>query len=283
MLNFGSNINEAYDTYKSGTSAYDSGGSLVTSLKSLAEDFSDPENALERNKRLNSNIYKFKNKFQDISRTNLFLIEMSQLPLIFDKDSDGNVTVNEFLQNMGLSKESISKDFLTLLCTSAPIPSKSINISKIKYSGLQITFPGTMDYDSVSFKFLVDMDMKVLAFFNVWMSAITGRINNKMNGLEYLDNIKSKIRVVKLNKENKRVYTTELESAFPISISEITNDTEIENADVITVKFAYIGENLSENSNVISTKKRRGLIGRLQKISSSLSSATSGVNNFKLW
>lgn len=280
MKFFGS-LSDTYKDYKDLSKTYDKTNTLVRSVKTLVNDFSSVENMLKRQERLDSSIYRFKNKFKDVSRSNLFLLEITEMPRIFDSNTDLKYASDDFLKTMGITKSEISKDFLSLLCISAPIPSKSININTIKYSGLQVPFPGTMDYDSITIRFVVDMEMKIISFFNVWMSAITGRFNNQMSGMEYLDNIKCKIRINKLNRENKKMYISILEGAFPISISEVTNNTGEENVNTVDVKFAYVGEILQENER--KNIPRSGLNKLTQKASGFIGNLTSNISNFKIF
>lgn len=264
-LNFGS----LHKAYKEGLAIKSEFGGLVNTVETLKNDFSSIESVLAREERLSSVVGKFKSNVGDVARSNLFLFEIPRLPNFLENENG-----KKSLIDMGIDIKFLKEDYFTFLCKSANLPAKNLNITKIRYSGLQVSFPGSMNYDSITIRFILDANCTILKFFDNYLSHISGRHGNMMTGMEYLDDIQTNLYIYKIDRASRKVYLSILEGAFPYSIGEVMNDNDTEGVNTIDVKFAYVGEKTSYK-----VKEDRSVLGRVR---GGITQATAGINNFKI-
>ena len=259
-------LNNTYSDLRNSKSSFEN---LVTGLKTLRNDFSSVKTTLEREKQFTNTIHRFKNKVKDVSRNNLFLFDIPKLPNSLDN--------GEFLSKIGVELDFLKRDYFSLLCTSAPIPQKTINVTKIRYSGLQVPFPASMDYDSIVVKFIVDKDCTIVKFFDSWMSLISGRSGNILSGLSYYDDIKTDLYIYKVDRVGNKNYLSILEGAFPIGMSALDNSTDSEGINTIDVTFTFIGEKINYNPDDLLSKIEE----TYNNINSRINNGNNLINDFK--
>jgi hypothetical protein len=157
----------------------------------------------------------FKTQMTSFARPNLF--EVLIIPPIGDKNN---------IQRMNIACHTCNVPSKTILTTDKDMPQagyKSIAYQKT--------------YEDVTMQFYLHADMKELKVFQDWTDLM---INPATNQVGYYDRYKSDVRIINLDRQQKKTLTTTLYEAYPKTISALDlsygSDNEIMS---ISVTFTY--------------------------------------------
>jgi hypothetical protein len=179
-----------------------------------------------------------------LARTNLFNVEIST-PVCIARSPVGSVP-----------------RLLNLFCQSANFPATNIGVRELKIAGPTYKRPYNIDYggEGITLTFLVDRNMNIKSYFDLWMSHIINPDEyyvyyNEENTryttdihIKQIAEIKQGLKVYENNGEETitpaedtdDLYYIKLEDAFPRNIGMIELDTTAQNSvHKLSVNFAY--------------------------------------------
>lgn len=115
-------------------------------------------------------------------------------------------------------------------CVAAPLPGLSLPQTPVGVRGATMFVPGDkIAYDDISFKILVDEDLKNYTELYQWIK------NNHSSGVISYEDIILQIYSSSSNK-NKEI---KFVSAFPVSISAMQFDTQLEGVDYLSIDVTF--------------------------------------------
>lgn len=147
------------------------------------------------------------------------------------------------------------------LSQAATFPFVTFNTQQAIYNNVTQYFVNGYDYDPVSFDFLLDADLKVLKFFNEWVTRIRNSINTEGLTFEetveafgtynYRDEYEADIEVVILNPRQFEVAKCNMIACFPVNLENLAlayanNDQLL----TLSVSFRYTEITYSYDPNL---------------------------------
>ena len=180
-----------------------------------------------------------------LARTNLFNVEITTPRCVIQKSSPGSVA-----------------SLINLFCQTASFPPTNIGVRELRIAGPSYKRPYNIDYggEGISLTFLVDRNMDLKGYFDVWMSHIISPTEFNVNYNHEDDAYTTDILIKQITEttpsrkvyenngeqtiapvdDNDQYYYIKLEDAFPRNIAMIELDTTAQNAvHKLTVNFAY--------------------------------------------
>ena len=134
-----------------------------------------------------------------------------------------------FLRRKGVNARFIADD-IGLLCSEAVLPGSALASIDTRgdYQGVIERFAHTRNFTQISLEFYVDLDYKVLKFFEHWIEYITGASGSDAASdthffqLKYPNQYKSNdCRIVKFERDYNRFLEYRFIGLFPLSINSV--------------------------------------------------------------
>lgn len=122
-------------------------------------------------------------------------------------------------------------EILNFQCTSANFPSMNLNLEGDIY-----TIPTSKTNDDLKITIRCGKDLMEKKFFDAWMSTI---INQKNFLLTYVDDIKTTLKLHKLDDKNNIIQTVSYIDAFPQTMTGLEANHDSGSIDNFTVDFTY--------------------------------------------
>ena len=185
--------------------------------------------------------------------------------------------------NSSLRNEITTRD-LSFLCRSVDIPEMGVSTIKVKERGYGpgSTRPIDIEYSPLSTVFMVDSEFAVKRFFHRWMQEIVNYDVNQgvssvsVNGMMpyefgYKDDYAGTIEVYVFgDNSDKNIYKYKFESAFPISLGNVSVAWE-NAAEIMTMPVSFSYDHFSpdgiiEGVNSNSVNRANGLIEKISSI-----------------
>lgn len=136
---------------------------------------------------------------------------------------------------------------IPILCESVTLPGKNISTSEYHSGEQTLKHPYTYIDSEVSMTFLLTNDYSIRKIFDVWMEDIISTSTYRLN---YKKDYAKNIFITQQDSKNNDIYTLELESAFPINMSQIDlSNSDENNISRLTVTFAYDKYKIGGSSN----------------------------------
>lgn len=158
-------------------------------------------------------IDKFKQQFNDILRTNRFMIEM------FPPDK---------------VRENTNLELVNCMSVSCNFPfGKIIEKEKLRY-GKKHKIATNWDLDPVTITFLCESKGRILDFFKKWKDVVV----DSENLMSYYNEYAGRINVMMLDVQEQNIFEAELINAFPASIESINMD--MESTDLMKVQVSIV-------------------------------------------
>jgi hypothetical protein len=131
-----------------------------------------------------------------------------------------------------------SQKQLTLRCTSASVPGRSLTTQNYRFYGPQRQFPTEPLYSGdLTLSYILSGDLKERAFFEEWLNFICNPSNYKFS---FYDEYTTNGVINVLDKTDQVVYSATIEELYPKQIGELMlgyeKDNEILTQDIV---FAY--------------------------------------------
>ncbi|MCK5343842.1 MAG: hypothetical protein KAR20_10585 [Candidatus Heimdallarchaeota archaeon] len=104
------------------------------------------------------------------------------------------------------------------LTKAATYPFMTYNTTSVQYNNLPRHFVNSVDYDPISFEFLVDDGLKVLRFFDSWRKLI---MNDGSRTFNYKDEYSGNIEVELWNRKQLMRAKCTILDAFPVNIDNV--------------------------------------------------------------
>lgn len=143
----------------------------------------------------------------------------------------------EFMNSNGMTREDTAR--LLLSAEVAVMPGRSFStMDNVRIGGYYTPYPYVRTYaNTLTIIFRVGSDMFERLLFDVWQDEIMNPITQNFN---YPDNYTNNIRIHQLDGQNNKVYTTEIEYAYPKEIGDLNlNMEEQAMYHKQTIIFAY--------------------------------------------
>lgn len=158
-------------------------------------------------------IDKFKQQFNDILRTNRFMIEM------FPPDK---------------VRENTNLELVNCMSVSCNFPfGKIIEKEKLRY-GKKHKIATNWDLDPITITFLCESKGRILDFFKKWKDVVV----DSENLMSYYNEYAGRINVMMLDVQEQNIFEAELINAFPASIESINMD--MESTDLMKVQVSIV-------------------------------------------
>lgn len=128
---------------------------------------------------------------------------------------------------------------VSLFCEISNFPPLNMMVRPLNIYGPMHQRPISLDYggDGIAASFYIDQNMNVKAFFENWIWSIS---NPYTHNISYQNEYAVPIEISQLDREDRPVYSIELEEAFPRSINLIDLNNSAQNqVHRLTVVFAY--------------------------------------------
>lgn len=128
---------------------------------------------------------------------------------------------------------------VSLFCESAAFPPHIIGVRPQRIYGPPYQRPFSVEYggEGVTLNFLLDQQMDVKAFFDIWMSRI---VHPHYYYVEYPEDYTVDIEINQLDERNNFTYGVFLEEAFPRTLTLLELNHQNQNqAHKLSVTFAY--------------------------------------------
>lgn len=139
---------------------------------------------------------------------------------------------NRFIVEIG------DNNFVSLLATATTFPLLSINVKQYKIFGPAYQRPISSEYggDGISITFLVDRDMTVKKYFDLWTQSVVA----PTGGVSYQSEYVKPVTIKQLNAQDQVVYTVKLLEAFPRNLNLMSLNQAAQNqVHTLDVLFAY--------------------------------------------
>jgi hypothetical protein len=167
---------------------------------------------------------------------------------------NGIAKLNRFMVELPrISGTTITLDETAVLCKTASIPGKGIatHDRSIMMENQKIGYGYIVQEVAMTFLLLNDYGMR--DYFDKWMNSIVNQETNEVSyKTEYQRNVKihqlrdpveakrdvSAFRLIEINRRNK-IYSIELEDAFPISINSIDFSNDPDVIGEVSVSMSY--------------------------------------------
>jgi hypothetical protein len=201
-----------------------------------------------------------------LAKTNLFKVEITTPPCIASHPV-GSIP-----------------ELLSIFCQSANFPATNIGVRELKIAGPTYKRPYSIDYggEGIALTFLVDRNMDVKGYFDLWMSHIINpyefhayyneketryttdilikQIAETTPGLKVYEN--NGEETITPTEDIDKFYYIKLEDAFPRNIGMIELDTTAQNSvHKLSVNFAY--RKVLFYNNIYSARKENTITGRV--------------------
>ena len=160
---------------------------------------------------------------------------------------DGAISAGTFFGNR---QALIDEELLTLSCSEASLPGSSLATHEINndFTGVTERHAYRRQYDDrIDFTFYVDADLKVIKFFETWMSWITGEDQfadqsnlNYSYRVKFPEEYRCDIFVQKFEKDYANYSEYTFIGAYPISITSMPVSYDSSQLLKCTVSFSYI-------------------------------------------
>lgn len=126
---------------------------------------------------------------------------------------------------------------LSLLCESAILPGKQITSTEWALFGHTIKIPTNFIQEDVTCLFNVTSDYYAKRVFDRWQNAVIDSVTFLLN---YDENFKADISIRQLDENDKPIYETILQGAYPIAVQPIMLDNNAEQqTQKLSVTFSY--------------------------------------------
>jgi hypothetical protein len=121
------------------------------------------------------------------------------------------------------------------LTSAATFPFQTYNTQSVFYNNLPRHFVSGIDYDPVSFTFLVDDGLKVLRFFDSWRKLI---MNDGSRTFNYKEEYSGNIEVQLLNRKQFWRAKCEILDAYPVNMESISLAAD-SNDQIMTLQVSF--------------------------------------------
>lgn len=126
---------------------------------------------------------------------------------------------------------------LAMMCTTATMPGRQLNLSEHKHENYAIRIPTSQAYDPVSFGFTLSQNLKERRFFELWQDVV---VNNEDGTMNFYDEYTSSIRIFQLDAQNQPTYAIEMRECYPTTLSDVGYTYAANNETLnMSVTFAY--------------------------------------------
>lgn len=140
----------------------------------------------------------------------------------------------KIINNQWWNKYNISSDignYLTFQCYSSQFPASNVNIE----GGFR-SIPVSLSFNNLEMDVRCGKDFMEKKFFDAWHSSI---INPENFLISYLDDIKTSLKISKIDGNNNIIYTIKYLDAYPQTVSSIEADQDENKIDTFKVEFHY--------------------------------------------
>jgi hypothetical protein len=123
------------------------------------------------------------------------------------------------------------------LTKGATYPFMTYNTTSIQYNNMPRHFAQSVDYDPISFEFMVDDGLKVLRFFDKWRKLV---MNDGSRTFNYKDEYSGNIEIELLNRKQFMRAKCTILDAFPVNIDNLALNAETNDQILsMSVSFRY--------------------------------------------
>lgn len=131
-----------------------------------------------------------------------------------------------------------------LLCTAAQIPGKNISLGYREMGGERVPYASGQDFPPAQFTYYLTNSYEMRHYFQEWMNAVMHQplrpSSTKHTFAGYHSNYTRDVKVIQYSRNGRRVYEVKLIDAFPVSLSSIDLNNQLQNAPhEFTVSMAY--------------------------------------------
>jgi len=106
-----------------------------------------------------------------------------------------------------------------MMCTTALMPGRQLQLSEHKHTNYPIKIPTSQQYAPVAFGFTLSENLKERRFFELWQDVVVNVRDGTMN---FYNEYVSTVQIYQLNKQNRETYAIELREAYPTALSDIS-------------------------------------------------------------
>ena len=126
---------------------------------------------------------------------------------------------------------------MSIVCHEAKLPGKSLATDNInEFNGPKLKMPYQEDYQDIGFSYICTGNFIERAFFDIWMNLV---VNKETHLFNFRNEYSTKIQIFQLNSIGEQIYGIELESAYPIAITEQNLTYSDENFQQLSVTLNY--------------------------------------------
>ena len=142
---------------------------------------------------------------------------------------------------------------ISIMCTSSQMPARTLATNQHKHQNYPINLPYAVNYDQITFGFILSEDFKERRYFELWQEAV---VNVKDGSMNFYSEYTTNLYIHQLDKNSNITYSVELIEAYPVTISNVDHSYATQN-DLLnmSVTFSYkYWRNLDDGT----VKSRRG-------------------------
>lgn len=126
---------------------------------------------------------------------------------------------------------------LSLRCENAEMPGRALATTDRKIGSVPVfRIPYQSMYNEMNMTFIVDGDMNVKLFFDLWMESINPTSNYNFR---YPKDYITDIAITQYDMSNKITYKSILLNAYPLSVNQLDLDWTADTYHKLNVTFAY--------------------------------------------
>jgi hypothetical protein len=197
-------------------------------------------------------------------------ISSTQEGLAREAHFDLQIVIPELVRSK-LSQDQ-SEQLLNILCTSATLPSRTIDIAAIRPTGTGLInyFATGANFSAMDTTFYCDVNSNIIKIFQAWMESMVDiRTVGNYNSIEYRDNYSTQIILNHYTPTSDSPRTKYIfEKAFPVSFGPLTFGwSSLNNLVLVPVSFVYVSYKIDETPSRsvtnLSTTNQIGLYNNL--------------------
>jgi hypothetical protein len=131
-----------------------------------------------------------------------------------------------------------------LLCAAAQIPGKTVSVGYREMGGERVPYATGQDFPQAQFTYYLTNSYEMRHYFQEWMNAVMHQplkpSSTKHTFAGYHSNYVKDVKVTQYTRDGRRVYDVKLIDAFPVSLSTIDLNSQLQTAaHEFTVSMAY--------------------------------------------
>lgn len=165
---------------------------------------------------------------------------------------------------------------LSLLCSSATLPSRSADVVQIRRGGqgLQSPYVTGLSYTPLNVSFYCDVESNTIRILQQWMDSYMSLKTGNMYAMQYKENYNTDIKLLQYDSKGKTIAEYTFYGAFPSNLGQVNFSWAAQNSLVIVpATFSYtfykIDDTRSGTNNNLSSSLQSGQNNRLPVLGNS--------------